>query len=371
MTDISVIILAGKEELHIRRCLERIAPLEPKQVIVVESQKGDRTHEIAVETGRCLNWRISECLNDGIGECLNEKEERLDRRALAQRKKSPPPKFRPLTEVVETVAKHQAAGFSPLTMKSSVANPPSPRKGGSESSTLQLQLETSTLHAVWHDWPGNQAAQFNWALDYIEGKGKSEKGKSVEGGSSWILRLDADEYLTDALIARIKAFVAAAPDDVDLVQLRLGRTWQGRRVRFGMPPKYIPRLFRLGVCRYGDQVMDERLEADPARTIRWKEMFIDDNLNSFDWWREKHIGYMKREAQKAVSGAHGNKGLYYKMPPYLRAIGYWAVRYFVFGGFLDGRAGWSWNWWQGLWYRWQVDREIGRLEREKRAENRE
>lgn len=33
MTDISVIILAGKEELHIGRCLERLAPREPRQII--------------------------------------------------------------------------------------------------------------------------------------------------------------------------------------------------------------------------------------------------------------------------------------------------------------------------------------------------
>ena len=29
--------------------------------------------------------------------------------------------------------------------------------------------------------------------------------------------------------------------------------------------------------------------------------------------------------------------------------------------FLDGYAGWMWHFWQGLWYRWLVDREIGRM----------
>ncbi len=28
---------------------------------------------------------------------------------------------------------------------------------------------------------------------------------------------------------------------------------------------------------------------------------------------------------------------------------------------IDGRAGWRWHFWQGLWYRWLVDREIGRM----------
>ena len=30
---------------------------------------------------------------------------------------------------------------------------------------------------------------------------------------------------------------------------------------------------------------------------------------------------------------------------------------------IDGRAGWRWHFWQGLWYRWMVDREIGRVKR--------
>ena len=35
---------------------------------------------------------------------------------------------------------------------------------------------------------------------------------------------------------------------------------------------------------------------------------------------------------------------------------------------IDGRAGWRWHFWQGLWYRWIVDREIGKMKRERRKE---
>ena len=40
----------------------------------------------------------------------------------ARGKQTPPPKFRPLTEVVETVAKHQAAGFSPSTTPNTISH---------------------------------------------------------------------------------------------------------------------------------------------------------------------------------------------------------------------------------------------------------
>lgn len=259
MTDIAVIILVGREKLHIRRCLEKLQPIAPRQVFIVESQPSDGTHEIAVEMGATT---------------------------------------------------------------------------------------------VFNKWPGNQALQFNWALDSLKIEAK------------WVLRVDADEYLSDELIREIRDFIANPLEGVSLVELPLARTWMRHRVRFGMPTVYVTRLFRYGQCRYEAREMDEKLVANEGRTIRFTHPFIDDNLNDFEWWKAKHLNYAKREARQAISGAHGNKALYYRLPPYLRAIAYWGIRYFLFGGFLDGRAGWSWNFWQGLWYRWTVDREIAKLHKE-------
>ena len=55
---------------------------------------------------------------------------------------------------------------------------------------------------------------------------------------------------------------------------------------------------------------------------RLKGEFIDDNLNSMDWWREKHRGYAKREAADAIAGEKfkTSKSIYYRFPPYLRAF---------------------------------------------------
>ena len=258
MTDLAVIILTKNERLHIGRCLDKLVPLLPRQIFVVDCFSTDDTLQIAKEKN---------------------------------------------AQVVE------------------------------------------------HEWPGNQALQFNWALDNLLIEAK------------WVLRIDADEYLSEGLISEIKDFVENPPNDVTLVELPLARTWMQKRIRFGMPTVYITRLFRYGVCRYGERAMDEKLVAREGRTIRFKHKFIDDNLNDFTWWKVKHLNYAEREARQAISGAHGNKALYYRLPPYVRAIAYWGVRYFFFGGFLDGRIGWQWNFWQGLWYRWIVDREIGRLRR--------
>ena len=66
---------------------------------------------------------------------------------IATRKKikgSPPPKFRPLTEVVETVAKHQAAGFSPSTTSSSLAYSAGHDKGDGDN--IHRVLFVSRMH---------------------------------------------------------------------------------------------------------------------------------------------------------------------------------------------------------------------------------
>ena len=258
MTDVAIIILVGREERHIGRCLWRLRDLSPWQVFVVESQTGDRTHEIAVA-------------------------------------------------------------------------------GGAET--------------VFHAYPGNQAEQFNWALDNL----------TIE--APWILRLDADEYLTDELIEEIKQKLPTLPEDVDGVILKRRHYFAGGWAKHGTYPVRILRLFRTGKGRYApNQVMDERIDV-PGRVIEFDKDFVDHSLISMDEWRAKHRDYARREAQQVVNGEFHDprKVAYYKLPSYFRALAYFCIRYLLKGGFLDGYAGWMWNFWQGLWYRWLVDVEIGRL----------
>ena len=268
MTDIVVIILVGQEKLHIRRCLERLKPLEPRLIFVVESQPSDGTHEISVEMGAIT---------------------------------------------------------------------------------------------AFNKWPGLYAKQFNWALDNLPVVAK------------WILRMDADEYLTDEAIGRLKVALPKLPDDVTGLRLELKRRFMGGEIRHGTNGIMLLRVFRYGVGRCEERAMDEHIELNRGRWIDFDGAFYDDNLNSFDWWQEKHRGYAKREAQDAISlfnnpdrlrnpsATDRKKIKYYKLPRYFRAIAYFCIRYFLKLGFLDGLAGFRWHFWQGLWYRWIVDREIAML----------
>lgn len=262
MADISVIVLVGNEALHIRRCLERLVELSPREIFVVESQRGDSTHEI-----------------------------------LEEMKRSMP-----------------------------------------------------EIKNVWHDWPGTQAAQFNWALDNLAITGE------------WILRLDADEYLTPDTVEKLKGTLPACSG----LTIELKRRFCGGEIRHATNGIRQVRIFRSGKGRYSDGTMDERLEVDGS-VEDFPGAFYDDSLMPMEEWKSKHRGYARREAVQALESmktgvwTDPRKSSYYKLPRYIRAFAYFCIRYFLKGGFLDGYAGWMWNFWQGLWYRCLVDYEIGRM----------
>ena len=136
------------------------------------------------------------------------------------------------------------------------------------------------------------------------------------------------------------------------------------------------RIWRQGKGRLEDRAMDEHAIVE-GKVVDFDGAFYDDNLNSFEWWQEKHRGYAKREAMDAISlfnnlerlknpsATDRKKIKYYKSPRYLRAFAYFFLRYVVKLGFLDGVTGLRWHFWQGLWYRWIVDIEIGKMKHAK------
>jgi glycosyltransferase involved in cell wall biosynthesis len=55
---------------------------------------------------------------------------------------------------------------------------------------------------------------------------------------------------------------------------------------------------------------------------------------------------------------------YARAPLFWRALVYFCMRYFVRGGFLEGREGFMWHFFQGLWYRMLVDARIWEIKRD-------
>lgn len=217
---------------------------------------------------------------------------------------------------------------------------------------------------VEHDYV-NQAQQMQWAIDNL--------GLDTE----WVMRMDADEYLTDRLVDEIKTVLPELPADVTGVYLPLDVIFQGKNVKHGRlhAPK-IMRIWRRGKAYMEQRWMDERMVLTEGSAITFKGRFVDHNLNSLAWWTQKHNNYSNRELaveamrmygigsdDEALKGRNQKKGMYYRLPAFFRAGVYFSVRYFLLGGFLDGKAGLIWATLQAYWYRFLIDAKMSEMKR--------
>jgi len=265
MTDIAVVTIVKNEEKHLPRFFAKLAPLEPKEVFLVDSLSTDRTKEMA---------------------------------------------------------------------------------------------EAQGAKVIPHAWPGFYATQYNWAID------------NCPVTANWVLRLDADEYLSEETALALKERLATLPENVTALELELRRVFMGGVIHYGTAGIKNVRVWRTGCCRIEDREMDEHMVVLRGETMDFGGVFYDDTLQSFKEWQEKHYTYARKEAANFFkvfcdirnipnpSPTDVKKIQYYTWPCYVRGLVYFGIRYFAKLGFLDGVTGWRWHFWQGYWYRWIVDNNI-------------
>ncbi len=221
-------------------------------------------------------------------------------------------------------------------------------------------------------WPGNQAAQLNYALDHLA------------LATPWTMRLDADEYLTDALRAELRSALDDAAPGVTGFVLRRLVLFQGRPVRFGgFYPQRLLRVWRTGKGRSEARLMDEHIVVESGQLVTLRADLIDHNLNDISWWTDKHNRYARREAASLVALRHGlgneppstgktarsaavtrwmKEHVYQRLPLGLRALLYFNYRFFVRLGFLDHPRVWVFHFLQAAWYRTLVDVNVREFE---------
>jgi hypothetical protein len=159
----------------------------------------------------------------------------------------------------------------------------------------------------------------------------------------------------------------------------------GRWIKHGgMYPLWHMRMWRTGKARCEDRWMDEHMELDGGQVRKLEFDFVDDNQKDLTFWIEKHNHYASRELLDLLAarpqGSHetlegqaarkrwAKESLYRRAPLLVRAAIYWFYRYFIRGGFLDGKQGAIFHFLQAFWYRFLVDSKIIELElREERT----
>lgn len=217
-------------------------------------------------------------------------------------------------------------------------------------------------------WENNHAKQFNWGLE------------NLPITTEWIFRLDADEYLTEELIAEIDQKLPELGSDISGVVFERKQYFLNTLMTKGMLQMNMLRLFRYqhGICE--ERWMDEHIVLTQGKSLKFKGFFVDHNINPLGWWIEKHNNYSIREAVELLNlefrlivptgetamyemsadaqEKRDKKKKYANMPLFWRSFIYFVFRYFFKLGFTQGKEGFLWHFFQGWWYRTLVDAKV-------------
>jgi glycosyltransferase involved in cell wall biosynthesis len=205
----------------------------------------------------------------------------------------------------------------------------------------------------------------NWALD------------NLSFAHAWILILDADERITPALEAEIRAVVANPT--ADAYYLPRQNFFAGRWIKHcGMYPDWQLRLFKRGSARYEDRIVHEHMLTTGA-TSRLKNPIRHDDYKGMERYIDRHNTYSTMEAiavYHELSGNSGNaleasflrpgphrrralKNFAYRHLPFRPALVFFYM-YIVRGGILDGRTGFHYSLLRAT-YEFQIDLKLREL----------
>lgn len=240
---------------------------------------------------------------------------------------------------------------------------------GSTDRTVEISKRYGA-HVLTHSFV-NQATQLNWALS------------RVDTGADWLLRIDADERLSEELRKEILEHLPGIGTEVSGLLVPRRIRFLGRAINHGDSyPVWLLRLWRRGTGRCEDTWMDEHIMLTGGQTLKLRGDLIHDIPKSLSEWTRKHDWYASRECKDLLATTNGEgeslagqpanmkkklkKRLFLRLPPFYRAFLYWFYRYFLRLGFLDGKEGLIYHFLQAFWYRFLVDAKLFELQKNAR-----
>lgn len=237
---------------------------------------------------------------------------------------------------------------------------------GSTDQTVNLAKENGA-DVIFHEFE-YYAKQFNWGL---------ENGNI---DTEWIIRLDADERFTPELNAELEDIVSRAEPEVHGVILESDYFFLGRKIKYGLRKKRKMMLFKKAYGCIEDKRRDAHSILSEGKAIQAKNRFLhydfkdlDSYIRRYNWYATRemmdYIEYSRGEKLNETTDAHIQKqrrkkyGIYYKTPRFLRAWLWFLYTYIIRLGFLDGREGFLYFYFECYWYRMLVDAKIFEYEK--------
>ena len=218
----------------------------------------------------------------------------------------------------------------------------------------------------------DSATQWAWAL------------ANLPIGYEWVLPLDADYRVSAELNRDLVSALESPDDEVNAYYSRHQYFFWGAPIR-GFKRQGL-RVFRTGTVAVDPSERHDFKFVVQGRTRKLRGILYEYNRKelSLDAWIEKHQRFSSRVAADEVLRKNGVlewrvparllgspderivwlKKLWARMPLFVRPALYFCYRYFLRGGFLDGRTGFIYHFMQALWFRMLIDIRIAGIERD-------
>ena len=239
----------------------------------------------------------------------------------------------------------------------------------SSDATIQIAKELGA-DIYQHEFV-HYGAQFQYALD------------NCNIDTQWVFRLDADERITDAGIKEIEELCLINSDtDINGFVFRLQNYFLGKPIRHGVL-SILEKLciFKFGKAYMENRYMGEHIILTEGKSIKLKQLGIhygvpDINfmINKLNWYasREAIDYYYQKNSKQELHSLDAptrmrrfiKYKIYYHLPSELRCWMVFLYWYTFRLGFLDGKEGFYWNFFQTYFYRTLVDSKI--YEKEKK-----
>lgn len=232
---------------------------------------------------------------------------------------------------------------------------------GSTDNTVALAKENGA-DVVFHEFE-YYARQFNWGL---------ENGNI---DTEWVIRLDADERFTPELNAEIQAAIDKKDPEVNGITIEADYYFLGRMLKHGLRKKRKMMLFKKEFGCIEDKRRDAHSMISQGKSVQMKNRFLHYDFKNLDSYIKRYNWYATREMMDYIEYTQGAKleenadkhiqqqrkkkyGIYYKAPRFIRAW-LWFIYVYIFRlGFLDGREGLLFCYFECYWYRLLVDAKI-------------
>ena len=233
---------------------------------------------------------------------------------------------------------------------------------GSTDRTIELAIQYGA--DVYSNEFEYYAQQFNWGID----------NTNIE--TEWIIRIDADEVFPEELCSEIEQIILDKNNaNINGIFIEANLFFMGKMLKHGAPNKRKMMLFKKHYGRIEDRRRDAHSVLSEGDTIQTHNKFIHYDYKNIDSFIRRYNWYATREMQDYIDYTKGINpdmtgdrhlqklrkkkfGIYYKAPIYLRAFLLFLYNYIIKFGFLDGKEGFLFSFFDIFWYRVLVDAKI-------------